>query len=165
MDAKRLFDAHTYFCNLCKSNRLTEQYGFHPCTVSGIGSLQEPLQQFRQKTAFLAVDDTNDAAIVQQAGGFFKKRTFTVFLLMRYRMDDMADRQTKLDICRNIFLQLISRMIIDKEDLSNELVYLNTARIMSRELGTYFMSGCTGLYFMTDVLEPVDVSYNEEEWK
>lgn len=165
MDAKNLFDAHAYFCNLCAKNNLTVQHQFHPCTVSGIESLQEPLQQFRQQTAFLAVDDTNDAAIVQQAGGFFKKRTFTVFLLMRYRMDDMADRRAKLDICREVYRQFISRMIIDKEDLSNELVYLNTARIMSRELGTYFMSGCTGLYFMTDVLEPVDLVYNEEEWK
>ncbi len=141
------------------------QHGFHPCTVSGIEFLQEPLQQFRQKTAFLAVDDTNDATIVQQSGGWFKRRTFTVFLLMRYRMDDMADRRAKLDICREIYRQFVSRMIIDKEDLSNELVYLNTARIMSRELGTYFMSGCTGLYFMTDVLEPIDVMYNEKEWR
>lgn len=165
MDAKRLFDAHAYFCNLCARNKLTKQHQFHPCTVSGIESLQEPLQQFRQKTAFLAVDDTNDGVTVQQSGGWFKKRTFTVFLLMRYRMDDMADRRAKLAVCREIYRQFVSHMIVDKEDLSNELVYLNTARIMSRELGTYFMSGCTGLYFMADVLEPQDVSYNEEEWE
>ena len=80
-------------------------------------------------------------------------------------MDDMADRRAKLAVCREIYRQFVSHMIVDKEDLSNELVYLNTARIMSRELGTYFMSGCTGLYFMADVLEPQDVSYNEEEWE
>ena len=165
MDAKNLFDAHAYFCNLCNRNMLTVQHDFHACTVSGIESLQEPLQQFRQKTAFLAVDDTNDSAIVQHSGGWFKKRTFTVFLMMRYRMDDMDDRRAKLAVCREIYRQFVSRMIVDKEDLSNELIYLNTARIMSRELGTYFMSGCTGLYFMAEVLEPVDLVYNEEEWK
>ena len=34
-----------------------------------------------------------------------------------------------------------------------------------RELVEYFISGCTGLYFMIDVSEPIDLSYNADEWE
>ena len=82
----------------------------------------------------------------------------------RYEMLDMDDRRKVLDLCRTIFSQLVSRMIVDAYDMSNNLIYLETDNIMSRELGQYFLNGCTGLYFMIDVSEPVNLKYNPEEW-
>lgn len=56
------------------------------------------------------------------------------------------------------------RMIVDSDRLDNELIYLHTENILSRELGQYFLNGCTGLYFMIDVSEPVDLKFDESEW-
>ena len=164
MDAINLFDAVGYFSRLCKKNKLANEQGFFPCVCSGIHSLQEVLQEFRFHSAFFAVDDTNDGVTEERSGGYFKKRVFTVFLMKSYRIDDMEDRQKSLDVCRRLFRQIHSRLLRDKEDLDNEMVYLNTERIASRELGQYFINGCTGLYFMVDVSEPIDLCYNEQEW-
>lgn len=77
----------------------------------------------------------------------------------------MKDRAEKLDICRQIFRQFHSRMIRDKymyEDMDKS--FLNVSQIYARELGEYFISGCTGLYFMTEVSEPINLCYKEDEW-
>lgn len=165
MDAVNLFDAIGYLKSLCQKNKLAMKHEFYPCVCSGINSLEEVLDQFRKKAAFFAVDDTNDGVTEQRSGGFFKKRTFTVFIMKRYVFGDMSDRQASLDVCRQIARQVHSRMLLDKENMSNELVYLNTNNVYTRELGEYFINGCTGLYFMIDVSEPIDLSYNGEEWE
>ena len=148
MDTSKFFDGHTYFKELTEKNKLAKANAFFPCSCSGINSLQDVLDNFRRQSAFVCIDDTNDAATEQIGGGWFKKRTFTVFLLIRYRYDDMTDR-----------------MIRDKyiyEDL--DLSFLNVSRIYTRELGEYFISGCTGLYFMAELTEPTDLCYKEDEW-
>ncbi len=165
MDAINLFDAIGYFKNLCSKNRLAKANDFYPCVCSGINSLEEVLEQFRRKSAFFAVDDTNDGVTERRSGGFFKKRTFTIFLMKRYKFDDMADRQVALTICRRLSRQIHSRMLRDRENMNNELVYLNTDNVYSRELGEFFINGCTGLYFMVDVSEPIDLSYNADDWE
>lgn len=165
MEALNLFDAIGYFKEMCQKNKLAKQHEFYPCICSGINSLEEVLDQFRKKSAFFAVDDTNDGVTEQRSGGFFKKRTFTVFIMKRYIFGDMADRQKSLDVCRQLARQVHSRMLLDREEMSNELVYLNTSNVYTRELGEYFINGCTGLYFMIDVSEPIDLRYNGEEWE
>lgn len=165
MNDTTLFDAHVYFRELCSHNKLASEGGFHFCTCSGIESLQEPLQNYRTRSAFFCVDDTTDSAVFRgRGGGHYVRRVFTVFLLRRYRIDDLTDRQAQLDVCRRLFNQLLSKMIVDEDELHNELVYLRTDNVLSRELGQYFLSGCTGLYFMVEVSEPVDLVYNEEQW-
>ena len=154
MDTTRFFDGHTYFTELTEKNKLAKSNTFFPCSCSGINSLQDVLDNFRKRSAFICIDDTNDAAVEQIGGGWFKKRTFTVFLLIRYKYDDMTDRAEKLDICRQLFRQFHSRMIRDKyiyEDLD-------------LSFGEYFISGCTGLYFMVELTEPTDLCYKEDEW-
>lgn len=165
MDAKTLFDAEVYFSGICAKNRLAASHRFHFCTCSGIDLMQGPLARFRTEQAFFCVDDTNDGVLFQgRSGGWFKKRTFTVFIVHRFRADDMADRSLKMDICRSVFRQVASRMIVDADDLKNDLVYLHVDNILSREFGRDFMNDCTGLYFMIDVSEPVDLQFDESEW-
>lgn len=165
MDTSKFFDSHAYFKELTEKNKLAKANSFFPCSCSGINSIQDVLDNFRKQSAFVCVDDTNDAATEQIGGGWFKKRTFTVFLLIRYRYDDMTERAAKLDICRQLFRQFHSRMIRVKyiyEDL--DLSFLNVSKIYARELGEYFISGCTGLYFMVELTEPTDLCYKEDEW-
>lgn len=166
MNAKKLFDGIGYFEELCRANVLAQREGFKFCTCSGIETLQGPLEQFRTSSAFFCVDDTNDGATFRgRNGGWFKRRTFTVFLLHRYSLKDMSTYHAALGLCRELFLQLMSRMIVDEDSLSNELVYLRTDTVLSRELGQYFLNGCTGLYFMVEVAEPVDISYDAGQWQ
>ena len=77
----------------------------------------------------------------------------------------MADRQVALDICRQLYRQVHSKLLRDKQHMNNELVYLNTENVYSRELGEYFINGCTGLYFMLEVSEPINIMYNQDEWE
>ena len=166
MDAKHYFDVEAYFRTLCDANRLARAESFRFCTCSGIESLQEPLQRFARDKAFFCVDDINDGSITRgQGGGFYKHRTITVFLMRRYTFNDEPSRLHALSVCRRLMTQLLSKLIVDAEDLENELVYLDTANVMCRELGQYFLNGCTGLYFMIDISEPVDLVYASEEWQ
>ncbi|MCM1356904.1 MAG: hypothetical protein NC212_10935 [Staphylococcus sp.] len=166
MDGKELFDGEAYFSALCNANIFAREHDFRFCTCSGIEQLQGPLQMFRSTNAFFCFDDTNDGSMFQgKSGGWYKKRTFTVFILHRYNIKEEAERIAALHRCRELFRQICTRLLIDEDDLSNELVYLHTENILSRELGQYFLNGCTGLYFMIDVSEPVDLIYNASEWQ
>lgn len=165
MDATTFFDAEAYFATMTARNRLAAESGFRFCTCSGIESLQGPLDSFRRDRSFVCLDDTNDGAMFQgKGGGWYKKRTFTVFLLHRYTFGDEPSRIEALGRCRTLFRQMVSRMIVDADDLRNEMIYLHTESILSRELGQYFLNGCTGLYFMIDLSEPVNLKYNDKEW-
>ena len=166
MDAKSYFDAERYFKTICEQNKLAKEHGFEFCTCSGIESLQEPLDLFTTTNAFFCLDDTNDGALFRgRGGGFYKKRTFTLFLMHRYEFREMKEHSRVLGICRNLFNQIVSKLIVDADDLSNELIYLETGNILCRELGQYFLNGCTGLYFMIDVSEPVNLCFNPDEWQ
>lgn len=165
LDAKKFFDGIGYFRDLAQKNKLAKEHHFFPCTCSGISSLEGVLANFRREQAFICVEDTNDSTTEENSGGFFSRRAFTVFIMARYRYDDMDDREQKLNICRQIFRQFHSRMLMDREHLSQELAYLNVERVSSREFGQYFINGCTGLYFMVDLSEPINLEYNAEEWE
>lgn len=165
MDNKSFFDSYTYFGELCQKNKLAQQHRFQLCRCAGLNGLQEAIDKFRSASAFFCIDDTTDGTTFQRNGGFFQRRVFTIFLLKQYRFDDMAERMTSMMVCRILFSQLYSRMLADSEQLLNDLIYLNTDRIHFREVENYFLNGCTGLYFMIDVDEPVDLSYEKEEWE
>lgn len=164
METNNLFDAINYFKEMAKKNKLAKTNRFYPCACSGINSLEEVLGKFKKESAFVSVDDTNDGVTERRSGGFFKKRTFTVFIMKRYSFGDMASRQTSMDICRQLFRQIHSRMLKDRENMGDKLIYMNTDNVYSRELGEYFINGCTGVYFMVDVSEPINLMYDAEEW-
>jgi len=165
MDASRYFDSEKYFSRICSGNKLAAAEQFHFCTCSGVAALQGVLEQFRTKKAFFCLDDTNDGTLFQgRGGGWYKRRTFTVFILHSYDFKSMPSYRGALDVCRLLFLQVVSRLILDERDAGNELVYLHVDNILSRELGRSLANNCTGLYFMIDVDEPVDLRYNADQW-
>ena len=89
-----------------------------------------------------------------------------MFILAAYRYDDMADREEKLRLCRRIFRQIHSKMLYDKENLTygDSMEYMDINSIYSKEMPRYSMNGVTGLYFLVNNDEPVDLTYNNEEW-
>ncbi len=165
METNNLFDAIGYFKNIASKNRLAKANGFYPCACSGMNTLDEVLAKFKKESAFISVDDTNDGVTERRSsGGFFKKRTFTVFIMKRYKYGDMASRQASMDICRELSRQMHSRMLKDRENMGSKLIYMNTDNVYSREFGEYFINGCTGVYFMVDVSEPINLMYDATEW-
>ncbi len=165
MNTTEFFDAEEYFKGINSKNRLSKRHGFYFCTSSGIESLQGPLEKFKKEKAFFCIDDVNDGQMYQgKGGGYYKRRTLTVFLMHRYSFNDENDRLAKLKICRQLFRQISTRLLKDSKKLKSDLIYLGADNILSREFGQYFMNGCTGLYFMVDVEEPVDLKYNPDEW-
>ncbi len=165
IDGKHYFDSEAYFRGLCEANALAAERGFRFCTCSGIESLEEPLNLMRRERAFFCLDDTNDGSLARgKGGGWYKNRTMTVFLLHRYKDGDLSDRSDKLGLCRELMRQVVSRMLADERRLELDMVMLQPERILSRELGQYFLMGLTGVYFLVDVAEPVDLTYNAEEW-
>lgn len=165
MNSKTPFDFNAYLNTLCSSNKLCKTNGFHCCTCTGIDGLEGMIQNWQTKQAFLCIDEVTTGQTVKHGGAWFQRRTVTVFILHRCKYMNEPDRQAKLSLCREILRQLQTRFIIDEEDLKNDLIYLQLDNIPTTEIGAHFASGCTGLYFMLNIDEPTDLSYDAAEWE
>lgn len=160
-----LFDARSYFENVCNTNKLAVTEKFHFATCPGIENLEGVITELRKVANFFVFDDTAEGHNFKGSnGGYFRKRVFTVSLLRRYMINDMADREKQLEICRTLYKQIVSKLIKDKKE-KEDLTFLKTERIFYREYNKYMFSGCTGLCFMVECSEPENLCYNAEEWE
>ena len=160
------FNALAYFKNLAERNKLAKAHNFKPCYCAGIEGINDVIQEFRKTSNFIMIDDTTSQNTYRKGVGFFDRNVYTVFILAAYRYDDMADREEKLRLCRRIFRQIHSKMLYDKENLTygDSMEYMDINSIYSKEMPRYSMNGVTGLYFLVNNDEPVDLTYNNEEW-
>lgn len=160
------FDAFSYFRDLTHQNKLTTELGFTSTTCSGPLSFEGMLQNMAKSKNFVVIDDTNEGNVAINGDGSYRKvMTYTVWILMRYKQFDMNDRQEKLNTCRKIFRQFLSKIIIDKYEWQQKFyTYTLSDQIDSREIGAYFINGLTGVEFHLDVSEPLDLQYNNAEW-
>ena len=97
-------------------------------------------------------------------GGWFKRRTVTVFILQKYSITNMDERQTRLEECRVIKNRFHSKIIADAQEME-EFMYLDKSRMPHFEIDEYFANGCTGLYFMISFNEPTDLQYDANDWE
>lgn len=166
MAQEKLFDIYGYLEGLGKQNKLAVENGFKTGFCSGMGGLQDMMADFRIQQDYILVDDTTSQNTYSNGVSFFRKDVYTVFIVAGYRIDDMKDREAKMNLCRRIFRQIHSRLIHDRDELvyGDSLEYLDVERVYSQELPQYFMNGVTGLYFMLNNDEPVDLSYNGNDW-
>lgn len=164
-EIKAGFDAMSYFKDMTEKNKLASEYGFTTVACSGPFSLEGLLLNFKNKTNFIAIDDTNEGNVFASDGGFFKNVTYTVWILARYKFNDMNDRQVKLNLCRVIYRQFLTRILKDKYKWQLDFTYLLGSNIDTRELGVYFVNGLTGIEFHLDIQTPLDLTYNNDEWK
>ena len=151
---------------MCQRNKLALEEGFQPVVISGPDNLEGIFELYRDHDRFVAVSDTNTGSLSSPDGtyGFTKRRAYTVFILSAYEHDNMDDRQRQLELCRRLFLQLVSSILRDKYTYREELTYIDTQNIPNQELGRYYLSGMTGLFFTIYVQEPVDLVYDDEQW-
>lgn len=161
-----LFDAISYFTSMVEHNKLAQQEGFKAVTISSTDNLEGLLEDYRDHERFVAISDTNSGNLMSPDGtyGFQKRRAYTVFILAAYNYQDMDDRQQQLTLCRELFLQFVSRILRDKYTYNEKMTFIDTQAIPNQELGRYYLSGMTGLFFTIYVQEPVDLVYDDEQW-
>ena len=160
------FDAHKYFENICNTNKKTISGNYKFCKVTGISYMEEVIQKFQKEKAYFCIDDTEDGTIISNGGGgYFERRQYTVFLLKKYAFNNMDEQHAALEECRQIYRQIVKKLLFDRRQLVNEMTYLNVDRIPFYEVPGYFISGCSGLYFMLTVDIPTDLCYEPNEWE
>lgn len=162
-----MFNGITYLLSLAKANKLATSNSFLVDICSDLHAIEPMMANYQRVANFVLVMDTVDGAMVGGHPGWFNRRVYTVAIIARHKWDDMADRQVKLDLCREIYRQLLSRLIVDRDDFANnsELpAFLGTDSMAYREMEPYSMAGATGVVFTLRVDEPVSLEYNGEEW-
>lgn len=166
MAQENIFNAFKYFEEVGRQNRFAVENGFKTGHCSGISGMQDMVAEFRKQNRFILVDDTTSENTFSNGVGYFRKDVYTIFIVAGYTIDDMADREAKLNICRAIFRQIHSRLIHDRDEMvyDDSLEYMNVNSIYSNEFPEYFMNGVTGLYFMVENNEPIDLTYDSGQW-
>lgn len=161
-----MFDAISYFGEMTRRNKLAKKKKFYPVVISSPDNLEGLFEDYRDYDRFVAVTDTNSGVLHSPDGtyGFNKQRAYTVFILSAYEYGNMEARQQQLELCRQLFLQFVSKIIHDKYQYDEKMMYIDTHNITSQELGRYYLSGMTGLFFTISVSEPVDLIYDAEQW-
>ena len=165
MNGKKTFDWDAYISRIIANNKLAEQHHFVQTTCTGIGYLQGMLQQFRTTANFICTTDTCEESIFLRSGGWFKRRQFVTFILLRFDPRKSGDQNEKLNIARELYRQLLSKMVLDADSMDLDNHFLNVRDVRSKELGGTFLNSCTGLYFHTYMDEPENLCYDEHEWK
>lgn len=160
-----MFNFIQYIATLTAQNRLTTQKDFVHTTCSGINYLEGMLQQYQSAANIICTSDVCSESTFQQSGGWFKRRVYTIFILMRYDYNNMEDYNDKISTCREILRQYQSRILHDSEALATDLIYIHTDDMRANELGSTFLNGCTGLYFMLSMDEPTSLAYDPEAWE
>lgn len=160
------FDATEYFSALGSRNKLAKANGFHVGVCSGIEGLQDAVAGFQKYKNFFLVDDTTDQRTHSAGNGHLQKNVYTVFIIAAYKFGDMRDRKKAMALCREVFRQVLSKILYDyyyEKYKGIELLDINT--VMSRELGRYSLNGGTGMYFMITNDEPINLVYDGGQWE
>ena len=155
-----MFDPITYMETLHGALTDTKNdYAF--VKVSGVSGLEEVLENSKRQKKFFAIDDSQDGTTFRGAGaGFFERRPYNVFILTRTTYGDMDARATAIAEARGIFRNLLSKMIVDKDSIQ----VINLERIQFYEVPPAFAMGTCGIYFIFNVENPVDLSYDATAW-
>ena len=158
-----MFNAVDYFHTISTELKATKN-DYHFCRVSGINGLEDILANYMSKTAFLAIDDSDDGATVRVGGGYFNRRSIVIYILKKYKITDMQARENALNQCREIRHSLMSKLILDAH-LTDELRYLNKERFPYHEVPGFFAAETTGVYFIITLDEPVNLCYDATQWE
>jgi len=155
-----MFDPVVYMKSLKLSLKLTkDNYRF--TTVSGVTALEDIITKDQKEKRFFAVDDSQDGKTFRGAGGgFFERRQYTVFVLRKVAFNDPSGRLSALEEAKTIYRKILARMIKDK----NLISFIDLSEIPFYEVPPAFATGCSGIYFMFRVNNPIDLLYDGSDW-
>lgn len=157
------WDASTFFADLTRKNKLAKQNKFTFRSVSGLAGFEEALAGMLNTTAFLCVQDEDDGYTTLENTPH-TRRVKTVYLAMRHPVSRMDLRSTCFGIMRELFRQLMTKLLQEKTRLAQRHLYLDP-RITFHEMEQYFASGCACAYFNIAVDVYTDLRYNDDEWE
>ena len=162
-----MFNGIEYIKDIASSNKLVKREQFSIRECAGMSGIEPMMQEYQREQNFIIIDNTVDGGVNTSGAAFAMRRVFTCSIVMRHKFNDLAERNSKLDICREIYRQFLSRFLADKESYKYDdaLVYLKPSLIQHREFSLYTMQGATGITFMLPVDEPTDLSYKDDEWE
>lgn len=159
------FDGQKYFTDLANANKQVASDGYRVGQCSGVGGVEEVINNFRKTANFVLVDSTTNGTMLQnRAGGIFNRRTFTIFIIKHYKSGDMQDYEAKMKEVRELYLQFLSRMLHDSVGLALREVYVRMGEVYYREPGPYAFNGGAGVFFTFPIDEPTDIIYDNEQW-
>lgn len=159
------FNIIDYVTALTENNRLCVDNRFKAVTCSGPDNLEGVIEEYRRTANFIVIDDTTDNNVFCTRPGFQTRSVYTVWVLASYNQKDLQERADKMQLCRTVFRQFLSKFIKDKAEMAYpDMVFLNLDNVMYKELPRYSFNGVTGLWFMIANDVPTDLRYVEEEW-
>jgi hypothetical protein len=156
------WDASTFFERLTKSNKFAKEKGFSFHRVSSLTGFEDCLAKFLSAKAIVAVSDESEGSLSIDNSPH-TRRIKTVFLAMRHQADNMLYRQERLDDMRELFRQFMSMLILEKTQLEQQNIYLDTD-ISFTEINKYFFSGCACAFFQIATYTYTDLRFNPDEW-
>ena len=156
------WNATTYFQQLTASNKLAVHHNFRFCRVSGLEGFEEALQAMQGTANFVCVSDLSDSYI-EIENSPHTRRVKTVFFAMRYKIDDMQQREQKMRIMQELFRQFMSHLLRERQQLEQNLIHLDP-RVQFNEIDQYFFSGCACCYFQIATDHYTNLEYKADEW-
>ncbi len=156
-----MFDPVTYFENLTNSLKLTkDKYRF--VKVDGIDALEGILSNIKKASSFIAVDVSENGAIVKGGGGgYFNRRPTTIFITAA--CSDVENKEVLFKEFRQIKRAFLSKLIKDRAEADQFL--LDLERTPYYEVPSQFAAGQVGIYFMIYNDEPTNLAYDQSEWE
>ena len=156
-----VWNASDFFRLLTENNRLAQSKEFVFCDISGLEGLEEALQH-QQANNFVGVSDISEGYM--DLNNTPKTRFVkTVFLAMKYPVDDLRARTACMDVMRELFRQFMSVLIREKVRLENDFIYIDD-RISFNEIDRYFFNGAACAYFNIALSKFTDLRLRREEW-
>lgn len=156
------WDAAAFFEPLVRKNKLCQKIGMRFCRVSGLPGLEDVLNDMLTTTAFFAVSDESDGYTDLQTTPH-SRRIKTVFMAMRYKLDDMDARRKCLGYMREVFRQMMTVLLPQHTRINQGHIYIDP-RISFSEMNHYALAGCAASYFQIAVDINVNLVYNAADW-
>lgn len=160
-----MFDPSAYIETLTGSLNTCIDGDYKFARISGMSNMEGILANRKRKKNFVAIDDSENGAIVRGGGaGYFDRRPYTVIICSAIDPMDMDARDVKLEEHRGIYRSFLTRMIRDRAAGDASLMFLDPERAPYFEIAGAFGNGCVGIYFMIYIDNPINLTYNDADW-
>lgn len=159
------FDCYPYFEKVHARLKALDTFKF--CRVSDKNTLEDLVSNSRTSNAFFCVDDTEDGQIVPVAGGYVERRVYFVWILKKYHSkgsSSMISLDEAMNSCREIYRDIVSRLITDRDKLRSGLTYMSD-RFPFWEIPLMLFPETAGIYFSITVDTPLCLCINPDKWK
>lgn len=159
-----MFNFHQYLTDILRENRLAIAHNFMPGTCTGIEGIEDVINHWRTRQAFVLIDDITTGETFRTGGAWYQRRTLTIFILMRHAHLNETQRVERLDTCRSLRRQIQSRIIADAHRWQDTMTIIDLERMPTTDIDHYAAAGCTGCYFMINIDEPINLTLRPDEW-